>query len=314
MNYLEFFHFDNYPFTVDNNVNYFYPKKSFLRIIDEIVKFCRFKSGIFTITGNSGVGKTLVLNKILETLNNNDFTIFINADEKTEVLKIIAKKLGMDCKNISDILIKLSNVYSNGKNVIIAIDNAENLSKNEFVSLNSLKQVLPNLKIILCGNKHLYRKLNQNVIKPIKKHIVQKFKMKHFSFFTTISYISYIEKNALALSQYKRVFSLPAILLIALTSNRNTKHINLISERSLINAFNRNKTKVYLKDTLMALKENFDYIKYDIYHKFQKLFLYILLILSAYYSVKIVMDRNDLIKHIEAQESIRQQEKELRDL
>lgn len=312
MNYLEFFHFDNHPFVGDENINYFYPKKHFLKIIDEMVKFCRFKSGIFIIIGNSGVGKTIVLNKILEAIENNDFVIHIRLGERTEILKSIAKRIGSDCKNISDILVKLTKTYTDGKNVIIAIDNAEYLSKDELISLDSLIKVIPSLKIILCGQRMLNKKLNQNVVKPIKKNIVKTFRIKRFSVFSAMKYLLYIEKNALALSQYKRVFSAPAVFLISLVANRSIKQLNLVAEKSLLNAFYRQSPKVYMRDVFRTLKENFDVVKYNIYQKIQKLFFYMLLLFSVYYTVKIVIDRNDLIKHIEAQESIRQQEKELR--
>ena len=313
MNYLEHFHFDNYPFTEGVNINYFYPKKSSLRIIDEMIKFCRFKSGIFLITGKTGVGKTVVLNKILEAVSNNDFVISTCADEKTELLKIIANKLEIDSRNISEILVNLSNIYSNGKNVIITIDNAENLSKDEYISLSSLVQVLPNLRVILCGNKSLHKKLNQKAVKSIKRHIVKEFKIKHLSIFGAMKYISYMEKNALALSQYKKVFSLSSTFIISVFSNMNIRNINIISEKVLINAFEKNQSKVKVKNAVSVISENFDITKNNIYHKFQKLFLYILLILSCYYTIKIISDRNDLINHIEAQKSIRQQEEELRE-
>ncbi len=313
MNYLEHFHFDNYPFTEGANINYFYPKKSFLKIIDEMIKFCRFQSGIFVISGKIGVGKTIVLNKILEAVSNNDFVISTCADEKTELLKIIANKLEIDSQNISEILINLSKIYSYGKNVIITIDNAENLSKDEYISLSSLVQVLPNLRVILCGNKSLHKKLNQKAIKSIKKHIVKEFKIKHLSILGAMKYISYMEKNALALSQYKKVFSLPSIFLISIFSNMNIRNINIISEKVLINAFEKNQTRAKVKNAISVIGENFDITKDNIYHKFQKLFLYALLILSCYYTIKIISDRNDLINHIEAQKSIRQQEEELKD-
>ena len=59
-------------------------------------------------------------------------------------------------------------------------------------------------------------------------------------------------------------------------------------------------------------KENINIVKDDIYHKIQKLLFYTILILSTYYTIKIIADRYDLMNHIEAQESIRKQEKELR--
>ena len=312
MNYLDFFHFDNHPFTNDENINYFYPKKNFLKIIDEITKYCRFKSGIFTITGNSGTGKSIILNKILSSLKNNDFIIYTKADEKTEILKVIAERLNFDSKNISNIVIKLSYIHANGKNVILAIDNAENLSKDELISLNSLIQVLPNLRVILCGQKSLYKKINLSSISPIKKHIIKNYKLKHFSFITAVKYISFMEKDALALSQYKRVISKPSVFLISLIANRNIENLNIIAEKSLINAFVNQKEKVGIKNVFTTIKENINIVKDDIYHKIQKLLFYIILILSTYYTIKIIADRYDLMNHIEAQESIRKQEKELR--
>ena len=312
MNYLEFFHFDNHPFAGDENINYFFPKKASVRLVDDIINFCRFKGGIYIITGNSGVGKTVILKKILQTLNNNDLTIQIHADDKTDVLKNIANNFGIDAKNINSILSKLSEVYTNGKNIIVVIDKAENLSKEEYINLYSLINVLPSLRVILCGKRSLYKTLNYKAVSPIKKHIVKKFKIKHLSIFQTMKYISHIEKNALALSQYKRIFSKPSLLLIAICTNRNIKNINFISEKSLLNAFYKKKQTVEINDVFKTIKENFDMVKYNIYLKFKKFFLYTLLFFSLYYTVKIMLDRNDLIKHIEAQKSIRKQEQELR--
>ncbi len=312
MNYLEFFHFDNHPFAGDENLNYFFPKKYFLKITDDMINFCRFKGGIYIITGNTGVGKSTLLNNILQTLNNNDITISLQADEKTDVLKIIANKIGVDSRNINSILSKLSTIYSGGKNIIISIDKAENLSKEEFVNLYSLIKVIPNLRIILCGKKTLYKTLKHKAVSPIKKFIVKKFKIKHPSIFQTVNYISYIEKNALALSQYKPVISKPSLFLIALCTNRNIKNINYISEKSLIDAFTNRQEKVRIKNVFSVIKENFDTVKYNIYLKFQKFFFLLLLIFSLYYAMKIILDRNDLINHIEAQKSIRKQEQELR--
>ncbi|MCR5506833.1 MAG: hypothetical protein K6F04_03210, partial [bacterium] len=178
-------------------------------------------------------------------------------------------------------------------------------------SLNSLIQVLPNLRIILCGRRSLEKKLKQRTISQIKKHIIKKYTLRPFNILEAMKYISYIEKNALALSQYKRVISKPALVMTAILSNRNIKNINFVSEKVLIDAFYDKRPKVSVKNVYTVAKNNFDIVKDNIYHKFQKLFLYVLLILSVYYAVKITIDRKDLINHIEAQKSVRQQEREI---
>ena len=159
MNYLTHFHFDNTPFPIDDNYNYFYPRKSVLKIVDELSNLCRFHNGVFLIKGSDGVGKSVLLNKFIEKMQNNDFVIFIKANEKTDILKTIANKLDVDAKNIENVFEALNAIYLKGQNLILIIDDAHNLSKSQMISLSSLISVVRYLKIILCGTNELTKKI-----------------------------------------------------------------------------------------------------------------------------------------------------------
>ena len=311
MNYLTHFHFDNIPFPVDEKYNYFYPRKSSLKIIDELSNLCRFHNGVFVIEGSQGIGKSVLLNKFIEKIQNNDFVISIKANEKTDILKVIANKLNVDAKNIENIFDALNSIYATGQNIIIVIDDAHNLSKMQMISISSLISVVKHLKIILCGTNELKKKIKNKSLIELRKAIIKKYKIKHFSFFECVKYISYVSNSATALSQYKKVIPFPSLVLLGLFTNRNMHNINHIITDALKDAFKHNKNHLKVKNVYHSMKKNFDMVKENIYLKFQKFFFYILILLSLYFAFKIISDRYDLITSLEAQKSIMLQEKEL---
>ncbi len=311
MNYLAHFHFDNTPFPIDEKYNYFYPRKNVLKIVDELSNLCRFYNGVFLIEGAKGVGKSVLLNKFTEKTQNNDFIISIKANEKSDILKIIANNLHVDAKNIENIFNTLNSIYANGQNIIIIIDDAHNLSKTQMISISSLMIVVKHLKIILCGTNKLKKNIKDKSLIELRKSIVKKYKLKHLSFFECIKYISYVSVSATALSQYKKVIPFSSCCLVALFTNRNIHYINYIITDALKDAFETNEKSVRIKNLYHSMKKNFDIVKENIYLKFQKMFFYILIILSLYFAFKITTDRYDLITNLEAQKSVMLQEKEL---
>lgn len=311
MNYLTHFHFDNTPFSIDDNYNYFYPRKSVLKIIDELSNLCRFHNGVFLIKGSDGVGKSVLLNKFIEKMQNNDFVIFIKANEKTNILKTVANKLDVDAKNIENVFDALNAIYLKGQNLILIIDDAHNLSKSQMISLSSLISVVKYLKIILCGTNELTKKIKDTSLIELRKSIVKKYKLKYLSFFECIKYISYISVSATALSQYKKVIPFSSCVLFALFTNRNMYNINYILTDALKDAFKNNQKSLRIKNVYHSMKKNFDMVKESIYLKFQKAFFYILILLSLYFAFKIIVDRYDLITNLEAKKSVMLQEIEL---
>lgn len=312
MTYLEHFHFDNIPFPTDDSFSYLYPRKKHLKIISEITNGCRFYNGVFLITGNKGVGKSVLINLIINTIKNNEVVVFIKANEKSNIIKSIAEQIGAENhKNIESVFAKLQNLYCEGKNTILVIDDAHNLTTEQLVNLFSLIKVIPSLKVILSGRNSIKKNLKSKSLTGFKKYILKTYKIRHLSFIEGMKYVLYISNSALALSQYKKVISWPALILLSFVSNRNIHNINYIATDSFKNAFNERKNKVCFKDVYNASKNNFDFVKENLYLKFQKIFFYLVLLLSIYFVVKIVVDRYDLIINMKATKSIRIQEREI---
>ncbi len=314
MSYLDHFHFDNIPFPVNGKCNYFYPHKKQIKIVSELSNILRFYSGVFVIKGSDGVGKTTVVNKLIDKIKHNDYVILINANDKTDIIKTVAKHLELQKNNLEDVFDALNLIYSEGKNIILIIDDAENLTKEQLINLNSFMHTLKYLRIVFSGKKEFYKHIKRNNIIEIKNHIVKKYKLKYLSFFNAVSYISNISTSCLSLSQYKKVITGIPLFLIAFVSNRNINNINIITTESLKNSFDRGQDKARIKDVFKSIKTHPEIVKLNIYLKFQKIFLYALLILSVYFAAKISLDRYDFMKNMEIKESILQQEMEIKNI
>ncbi|MGN0929109.1 MAG: AAA family ATPase [Alphaproteobacteria bacterium] len=310
MSYLEHFHFDKEPF-IDNSFNYIYENKKQFKIINEISDSIRFNSGIYSIIGGNGVGKTFVLKQIQKNLCNNDIVVFIPSSDKTDILKMISEKLSLQTKkgNVDDVFQLLSKFHKKGQNIILIIDDMQELDKSQIRNLTSIIEVIGYLKVIVSGNKSLKKILKNKNYSILREKKVKSYKLSHFSFISAMRYIDSISVSALSLSQYKKVIGFMPRVVISFISNRNIDNINLITLEAIKDAYQQKQSKVKLKNVYNVAKKNFDIVMENIYFKFQKIFLFILIILSIYYCVRLVADRQYLLQKIEVEKSIDEQEK-----
>ena len=312
MNYLEYFHFDNSPFPVNEHFNYFYPRSIQSHIVESISKYCRFYSGIYLIVGTTGCGKSTLLSLLASKLSNNDCVIEINATTSTDILKTIATFLNLkNHKNIDDILTSLHHIYIHGQNIILIIDDAHLLSKEQLISLNSLTDVAKYLRVVLCANQSIIKKLSPKSVSPIRTKIIKRYKLKYFSYIEGVHYISYISKKALALSQHTRPIGFFAMLFLSFISNRNINNINIVSTAALRLAFSEKTPYVTFSQSFRVAKEHFSLVRTNIYQKFQKIFAGVLVLFTLFFAVKIIIDRYDTITTLEARQSVARQERNL---
>ena len=312
MSYLEHFHFDKEPFPL-HSFNYIYENKKQFSIISEISDSIRFNNGIYTITGGSGVGKTFVLKQIQQRLQNNDVVVFINANDKTDILKAVSEQLmqsGSSKKQSQDDVFQLiSKIHKKGQNIILIIDDMQELDKSQIINLSSFLEVVGYLKVIASGNKQLKKILRNKNYSVFKEKKVKNYHLSHLSFINAVKYINTIAVDALSLSQYKKVITIIPRMSIALISNHDINHINLITTEAIKDSYKNQQLRVEVKNIYNVMKQNGDIVKENIYFKFQKVFLYILIILCCYFCFKLISGRHHLIQKIEVEKSIDEQEK-----
>lgn len=307
MNYLDFYHFDNQPFVINETQNYFFKRKSFVKIMEQMLKFCRIYSGIYIIEGSEGVGKSLLVQKLYNSCINNDISLVINMTEKTDILQIIANKLKLPSKNIDNIVDNLTNFYEEGQNIILFFDDVHNCNLAQFNIIGNLIEKMPFLKIVLCG-ENIYPIIKTFKLKNIKKNIVKKYYLKKMSFIKSIKYLYFMIESAIAVKQYKKMLSLKIAVLIAILSGENINVINILANDCLVSGCENGNSKLKLKDLFTAVLKNKEQVNKQIFYKIKKLVYIFVICLSLYFSIKIVTDRYNLIEKIKIKKEILQQE------
>lgn len=311
MNYLSYFHFDNYPFMIDGTFNYFYPKNRFYRIKESLLKLCRFYSGIYIINGINGSGKSAFIKYFSDIVKNNDIPIIIKIAGRTDIFQSISSALKIDEKSINTVEEKLLKLYKNGKNIIIMIDDIQNANKDQLKNIYKLVTDLKFLRIVLCGS-NMETTISEPDINRLKKYIIKRYSLKKLSFISSVKYLYFMVKSALSLNQFRCNLPFKVAFFVSFVSNGNIHVINKIMNDVYCSAFKRGTKKLELKDVFISFKVNKEVVNKNIYFKVQKLFFVLISCLSIYFVTKLVIDRSNLIEILNVKKSLQLRENKIK--
>ena len=142
----EFFEFNYLPFS--RNLRTIYESKDYLEISKRLDFFIG-EDGIALITGLHGLGKTTIIDHLLNTMDkvvyiqNNDLSLF-------EFFNYLGKQLDVKTNHchmsqiLADIDNRVTTYYSAGKKVILVIDDADDISYKIIESLKYLYETRNN--------------------------------------------------------------------------------------------------------------------------------------------------------------------------
>lgn len=267
--YREFFGFNDEPFRLTPDPEFFYSSEEHDDAIKTIEHAVKARRGIVVLVGEVGVGKTtlsrVLLNKLIDTEVCLILNPFLSADE---ILRYVAKDFGLEIKNkdrgevFQDLVEFLVKLYRGKRNALIIVDEAQHLG---FEAMEMLRQVsnieMENAKlvqILLVGQSELIGKLNQDKLRQIKQRIAYWVYLRGLSLEETKAYIEFRVNQAL---KYRRtIFKDKAIKYIYKLTGGNPREINQLSETCLILAAARSSRKVSPKEVVLAAKE---YYKFD---------------------------------------------------
>lgn len=241
--FTKYFKLDSIPFTENLNAQEM--------LSDERVKqgLARFEymaenSNLALLTGQSGVGKTSLLNLYIKTLSKNKYRpIYLNLTslESNQLLRLVLIKLhevpghhnGKE-KNFLQILEKIN---SEEATTILIIDEAQLLKDDALTDLRLLISSEPGkeykLKILLCGLEDITKTLKSNTHKSLQSRISVRYHLQAFDIDETSNYIDFRIKNA---GGSTKIFNEDAKNIIHDYSKGIPRNINNIATAALIHA------------------------------------------------------------------------------
>ncbi|MBF0426282.1 MAG: AAA family ATPase [Magnetococcales bacterium] len=183
--FLDFLGLKRNPFPVSPDNEYFFLPSRIDALIAEILHSIFTRKGFLVITGEVGLGKTTISQRILRLLDGEGVEsalVFNTFLQGSDLLNEVVRDFGIACEEPSlqarlEALNRfLIDRYASGKNCAIIIDDAQNLSTESLELIRMISNLETNaeklVQILLVGQPELIDKLNTHEMRQLKSRVV----------------------------------------------------------------------------------------------------------------------------------------------
>src|SRR5262245_5684079 len=244
--YKEFYGFTTYPFSLAPDPEFLYLSKKHENCLRYLLYSLERGHGLIVLTGKIGTGKTLLLNILMKSLDENTHKVFL-ANSKLEfldTLRYVSHALGVESSGISkaELLINLENFLrtcdQKHEKVVIILDEAQNFSVDALEEVRLLTnfeyQGRKLLQIILTGQPQLEHVLHLPQLTQLTQRIGFNCQLLPLDYPETKDYI---EKRLAIAGCVQPLFTEQAVKQIFVYAKGIPRVINLISDTALLFGF-----------------------------------------------------------------------------
>lgn len=248
--YRGFYELKDNPFNVSPDPRYLFLTKQIEETISGLMYGIETRKGIISLTGEVGTGKTTLVNKLLDWLNQRGTKsafLFNSRMNSSQLFDFVLAEFEIPCesRSKSQQLMKLNQWllerYRAGETAVLVLDEAQNLTfpvLEEIRLLTNLETSTEKLlQIVLSGQPELEEKLNLPQLRQLRQRIMIRCKTSHLTKEETHDYILGRLKIAGAAEGQRPIFSPAAMDTVHLFSLGVPRVINLLCEHSLINGY-----------------------------------------------------------------------------
>jgi general secretion pathway protein A len=245
--YNSYFGFRESPFSVTPDPRFFYANTVYREAFVTLRYGIDAKKGFIAITGEVGTGKTTLLRKLLQTLEDTVHSVFVFNTYLSfpELLELTLHDLGLSAngqskpamiQQLNDYLIEQLKL---GHTVAILIDEAQNLTDEVLENLRLLSNLETDqeklIQIVLMGQPELQAKLARPHLRQLKQRIALQCRL-HPLKETEVE--PYIDSRLQAIGyQGPALFHPEAIERIAFYSQGIPRLMNIICDNALLSAY-----------------------------------------------------------------------------
>jgi general secretion pathway protein A len=252
--YLSYFGFKEHPFNVTPDPKFLYFGEAYQDALAYLVYGIRMRKGFVVLTGEIGIGKTTVINALLERLDDSHrvaHLVHSNMSLK-DMLRFIFRDYGLEAAGKSkselllDLQVFLTALDQRGGNAVLIIDEAQNLRSWQLEEIRLLSNIETAknklIQIVLVGQPELLHLINATELRQFKQRISLHFHLKALNRDETENYIDYRVK--MTGYQGKKIFEDGALDEIYHFTEGIPRLINALCDKALIKACISNQRKV----------------------------------------------------------------------
>jgi type II secretory pathway predicted ATPase ExeA len=255
--YKSFYGLKENPFNVNPDPRYLFMTPEIEEAFSGLKYGIQTRKGIITLTGEVGTGKTTLVNRLLDWLqqhNTKTAFLFNSRMNSMQLFDFVLAEFGIACdsQSKSHRLMKLNqwllDRFQAGETTILIIDEAQNLTfpvLEEIRMLTNLETSTEKLlQIVLSGQPELEEKLKLPELRQLRQRIMFRCKMVPLTKQQTHDYILERLRIAGAAASSQPIFSPKATEVVHLYSLGIPRVINLLCEHSLINGYAEQKLPI----------------------------------------------------------------------
>jgi MSHA biogenesis protein MshM len=248
--YLKHFGLSEYPFSLTPDTSYFFDYTSHREALNVLLVALRAGEGFIKVTGEVGLGKTLLCRKLLASLGEEFVTAYMPDPQLTpmsmrlalaEELGLSQAEAGTQEQILRRITRRLIEHAREGRRVVLLLDEAQQLPEATLEGVRLLTNLETEkfklLQVVLFGQPELEKRLDRPSIRQLRQRISFSYELKPL---TRQASDAYIEHRLRVAGLHRRdLFTRGALRVIYRGSGGTPRLVNILAHKCLMLAFGR---------------------------------------------------------------------------
>ncbi len=248
--YQQHFGLTTLPFSLSPDTDYFFTYGHYSNALNTLVVALRTGEGFIKVTGEVGIGKTILCRRLLNMLDEEFLTVYVPNPLLTPMglYLAVAQELGIDINRythqhlimnkISEQLISLT---QQGHRVVLCLDEAQAMPDDTLEALRLLTNIETEksklLQVVLFGQPELNERLSHRSVRQLRQRIVFSYNLEPIDRQGMDVYL----QHRLRVAGYMgmNLFHPLALQHLYKASNGIPRLINILSHKALLIAYGR---------------------------------------------------------------------------
>lgn len=263
--YLDYFALNKRPFSISPDPSFLFPSKGHQEALAHLHYACSNHGGLVALTGEVGMGKTMLCRAFIDNLDANIECAYIFNPQMSagELLATLCQELHIECPQSESIQILtqalfagLLNKYAQGIQVLCIIDEAQSMPLLLLEQIRLLTNLETSehklLTLILVGQPELAQVLMQHNMRQLNQRITARY---HLTALSPKEVAHYVQHRIQYCGGTKSIFTAAALRAVAKLSQGIPRLINSLADRALLGAYAQNMQQVSTAIVTQAAQE-----------------------------------------------------------